>query len=400
MRFALLTAGLMLAASAHAQKAPPPAAGNDVIVVTGVSLDDAKAALAACLARACPPDQDIAATIAVAEIQFVDGDYLDARRTLRASARRNRRHGDVYPVPVSNLLRADARVSSHLGDPDARRSRTLDVVTVLKSGLGGDSPDAMVAEIELGDMFAGYPRLIMAEEIYDRVADRARRLGHPKLEGFARLRVANMYAQAAEFLDEYRHRANRELAELIETSDPRQRVFALAGRVIKARLDARDGDSAAIDRLIGELRREPLGPKPTLVYSEPIDLSGGADGGSAAPIVSMRSVTNQWIDVAFWVGTDGRTQDVEVLRRSPTASQFWIEPVLKAIRSRRYLPGQAEPGDPGALRVERYTCTYPLSSILESRIKVRSTTPKIEMLDLTEENGVARPVGGISPSAN
>lgn len=93
----------------------PAAATAPDIVVTGPSLAKAKAVLAACLQEHCPPDKDIDATLAVAETQFVAGDYAAARTTLLKSIGRKHRYAKTYPVLVSDLPRSNSRVAAHLG---------------------------------------------------------------------------------------------------------------------------------------------------------------------------------------------------------------------------------------------------------------------------------------------
>ena len=95
------------------------------IVVTARSIKDTEADLKACLARKCPPDQDIKATLAHAENQFVAGDYRNARSTLVNSLGRNRRHKGKYPVEVSDLLRANGNVATHLGELTFTESQFL-----------------------------------------------------------------------------------------------------------------------------------------------------------------------------------------------------------------------------------------------------------------------------------
>jgi hypothetical protein len=67
-----------LAAASPCLAADPPA---QTIVVTGASLAETGRRLAGCLARHCPPDEDIAATLAHAENLFVAGDYRQAHAT-------------------------------------------------------------------------------------------------------------------------------------------------------------------------------------------------------------------------------------------------------------------------------------------------------------------------------
>ena len=78
-----LTAVLLLAGVSI-----PAAAQNDSkreIVVTARSLKDTEADLKACLARKCPPDQDIKATLAHAENVSTDCNFSAGRCQLAGS---------------------------------------------------------------------------------------------------------------------------------------------------------------------------------------------------------------------------------------------------------------------------------------------------------------------------
>lgn len=174
----------------QAPRMPPGAVANGPeVVVTAVPLKDAQAALAACLAQHCPPDKDIEATLAVAELQFVAGDYKDARGVMLKSIARNHRFAKTYPVAVSDVLRANSRVAAHLGETDAYHSGALDVVSALKAGLPETDERVLGAQIELADSFAKTGRPEAAVELYRRVAKRAHASGHPRAEGYALLRL-------------------------------------------------------------------------------------------------------------------------------------------------------------------------------------------------------------------
>ena len=122
MRKVLFLALLLSAAPALAQQ-PANAGDNQTITVTGRRIADYRAALAACLARHCPVNEDVDATLALAEVEFEAGQYADARRDVAASLGRNRRQGAAFPEPVADLYRARARVARHLGlDDEAVRS--------------------------------------------------------------------------------------------------------------------------------------------------------------------------------------------------------------------------------------------------------------------------------------
>ena len=66
LRSCLLCSALALALPAAAQNAPSQNDGQ-TIVVTGQRLEDTRRALEACLARKCPPLEDMAATMAHTE---------------------------------------------------------------------------------------------------------------------------------------------------------------------------------------------------------------------------------------------------------------------------------------------------------------------------------------------
>ena len=129
-RLTVAVAALLLALPAASVAAP-----EDTIVVTAKSLKQTEADLAACIARNCPPDEDVKATLAHAENQFVGGAYKGARGTLLQSVSRNRKHGAQYPVPVSDLYRGNARVAAHLGEASDFQSSTIASRDVLKKGV-------------------------------------------------------------------------------------------------------------------------------------------------------------------------------------------------------------------------------------------------------------------------
>src|SRR5690349_18093767 len=99
--FLLAASGTAVAQSPQSHKACPDA--PQTIVVIGDRVADLRRRLAACLPRHCPPNEDIDATTALAELLFDNGEYRDARTVLLASIGRNRRDAAHYPEPVSDL---------------------------------------------------------------------------------------------------------------------------------------------------------------------------------------------------------------------------------------------------------------------------------------------------------
>ena len=105
------------------------------IVVVGRRVEDSARALAACIARQCPPKEEIDASLAHAEDQFLAGDYPEAQRTLAKARGRNMRYKRELPVEVGDLLRASGRMLAVNGQRDAARITAIDSLDALKSGL-------------------------------------------------------------------------------------------------------------------------------------------------------------------------------------------------------------------------------------------------------------------------
>ncbi|MEZ0242234.1 MAG: hypothetical protein ACAH11_02585 [Sphingomonas sp.] len=386
----ILAAALLWAVPAAAQD---DGSQNPTIVVTGQSLADSERALRDCIARNCPPDEEAAATIAHAENQFVAGDYKAARATLLRGSGRLKRHGREYPVPVSDLLRANSRVAAHLGEGEAYRVGALDVLATLKSGLGEDDPRVLVARVEVADSLAQFGRFDLAEQRYNDVIRQARRLNLPVVEGFAMLRIASMRAQMAEEdPSKWRKRAYESIDALINSPKPEHKPFARAASVLRTRLAVQSGDKAAVDRMIADMRSHPTS-QPVLLYAESIKPPQQSGRAGANGSVTMRGATqdfdDQWVDISFWVSPDGTTTDVDVLRQSDHFDSAWAAPIMASIRTRRYAPLKLDPSDPGILRVERYTLTSRWTTNTGSRLRDREATPRIEMLDLSAEDPAA-----------
>lgn len=372
------------------------AAKEREIVVTGRSLKDTAEVLAACLARTCPPDQDVAATLAHAENLFISGNYDDARSTLLRSVSRNKKHGKSYPVPVSDLLRANGRISEHMGEAKSYQTSVLDMRDTLKKGLGDNDPRTLVAQVEVGDSRAklGYP--FEAERIYEDVQKRAIALGHPRVAMYARLRVAILkYALAEELDDPSARKAGRaRLEDIIKNPLPGAADFSLAARVMLARADRKEGRTGSTEDIVREFASSGGATRPVLLFSEPIerfDLSGDPSGGEGSNVslnrLTLTDVGDRWVDIGFWVNPDGRVADIEVLRGQ--GPRDWLKPVIAHLNSRTYAPLKKDGNDaaPGFYLIERYTMTARWQDdTTGTRMRRREVTPRIERLDITPED--------------
>lgn len=376
------------AVSVSAQSTPPAAAAQGDVVVTGVRLKDSEAALKTCVARGCPPDEDIRATLAHAENQFVAGDYGAANRTLAASIRRNGDAAKRYPVPVSDLYRAHSRVAINLGEANAFRFSTLSSLDALKAGLSSDDRRVLAQRIEVADMFA---RLGLAEQALDGyrgVAKDADKAHNMLMVGYARLRLATLYSVLADVDEQggYAARSADAIRWLLDNRAPELAAFRGAAELLSARRSARAGDAAAIDRLVARYARSTT--RPVLLYAPPLqtETSGRAkEGGSTTSMMAVGSFENQWVDVSFWVTPQGKVSDAAILRESSTLDRSWVKPIVAGIAQRRYAPLKMDAAEPGLLRVERYTQTAHWMDATGTRIRQREAIPRIEMVDLTAD---------------
>jgi tetratricopeptide (TPR) repeat protein len=397
MRRAFLLAFLAaLPAAAMAQPREAPPQGQDV-VVTGIRIQDYRDRLAACLARRCPPNEDIDATTALAESLFVAGEYRDARTALRASIGRNRDEAARYPEPVSDLYRANARVARHLGlDQDAQTS-TREILRALRAGLPQEDHRHFTARLEIAQSLIAFGQYDQARRALAELAERARAAGRDDVVASAELRGLWLsYLQAPT------GSAQRELAALSRSTDPRRSIGA---KILLVRIYGERGQRARADALIAELGRS--SQRRQLLFNPPFQL-GTEDLAPTHDEVVRQGRTmdtsigrnpgnmeDKWIDVAFWIQPDGSVTGLEIVRGDGARS--WADPLLESIRRRRY--SQAA-GTEGTYRVERYTYTSGLEMRAGSHIMQRSPRARVEYFDLgggapsepppsaTRENGV------------
>lgn len=369
----------------------PPAPAKD-IVVTGRRLDSTARTLADCIARRCPTDEDARATLAHAENQFVAGDYADARRTLQGAINRNKRFAKDHPVPVADLMRANARMNAHLGEAELARFGQIDSLVALKAGLPANDGRVLVQRMEVAAADARRGQAEPALQAYLGIAEDARRAGLPTVEGYARLRRVILLAAIS--ASDKGYASDLKAAVRWFGDRPDLGSFKVAADLIAAQAAARKGDTAAIDALIA--RQGVATRRPRLLFA-PVDVAQdngrSADGGSDTNALTIDDYEGQWADVSFWVKPDGRVADVDILRAGPRLDARWVRPITARIAQRRYAPLAMAPDEPGLLRVERYTLIADLTATTRSRIRVRSSAARVEMIDLTAEPP-ATPGGG------
>jgi hypothetical protein len=372
---------------AFASQSPGAPAVDPTITVAGRRI---VAEHDACAKGGCPPVRDANATLAYAQQRLLAGDYKGSRRALQAALRRQAGAAKTHPLAVSALYDADSTLALHTGNHiDARRSG-LKSVALLRGVYAPGDPRLIAARVRAGDLEAkvgGFDALANADLAYDAAAREARRAGHATLADAIELRRAWLLTQQGQAAA-----AQNRLVRYADdpSSQPKLRLLAavLAARVARDR-----GDAGTSDRMLALVGQQPAGAKPLLLSGPDMNVMSLAgvlaerrkfnDDVSQFEPTSTTVVPLRWVDVGFWIRPNGRVEEAEILRGSP--SRDWARPVLAAIEGRRYAATDAAPGDPGSYRLERYTHTAEAVVPKGSLIKRRAGAVLVRRLDITDD---------------
>ncbi len=381
----LLVAVLLVSpAVTHAQD------DNDkqVVVVTGKPLAQTESELKACLARKCPPREDIDASLAHAENQFIAGEYRAARSTLASARGRNARYASQYPVEVSDLTRAYGRLTDLDGDRNLSRLLQVESLDALKAGLDKDDSRVLMQRLATGDEYAGAGRIVAAIDVYRKVARQADKAQLPQVRGHAMFREAMLYGVVSEVRAEYRDTTERAIKRIERTSEPELKPFREAAGMLRASLVSARGDKQAIDKAVASIATKV--DKPVLIYAPTVELDEfnvettrtGYTTGIGLATEGLYTGP-QWIDVRFRIAADGTVHDVETLRQSDTVNGVWPKRVHEALAGRRYAPLRLAPEDDGLERIERFTMVFDTHVPTGSRLRSRQLTGRLTSVDLT-----------------
>lgn len=360
-----------------AQVGSSSAASSDEVIVIGRR---AEQDLAACLARNCPPSEDIELSLQASVDQFADGRYDDARRNLQRAIRRNRDHAAALPGPVSSLYATLATVAQHEGDSRLWLSSARNNVQVLRSHLGDTHSATLLQELAFGDNLV---RLLVpdsADATYKAVQRRAVQGGDSDLAAGAAFRRAWLALMLK------RDRAAERLAdEAVALSGADNRLMSEMREILRARIAIRNGDDGAIDTLAAQLRQSAV-EEPRLLFEPP------SDPISDRLLSSVQE--NPWsdarvriADVGYWIRPDGRTAEAEMLRDSGMGQ--WATVILRQLSGRRYIPLDLEPGHPGVYRIDRFTVRGTIDKPTGSRIARRTGDLTLHVVDLTETDAMS-----------
>ena len=346
-------------------------------MVTGERIRDLRAALAACIARHCPPNEDVDASLAVAEAEFVNGDYNEAHEAIRGSLQRNGRFAATYPEPVADLFRSSARVLSHLGRDDRAEHATRNILATLRRGIPTEDHRHFTARLEMAEFLLRHRDVDGGRRELRELAAVARAAGRSDVAKAAEMRLLRI-----DDLTTPNGAARRRLLQFAESTDPTLRYEMLTSRLYLAARFREAGDIARADAFLASIPR-PQGDSRALLYSPPYDLvtrEHGRDGDSSGNVLNRLSDVgdDEWIDVAYWITPEGRVSDLEVVRSGRPWD--WARPLLASIGNRRY---SASADGSASYRLERYTYTSDFETVTGSRIAQRARRARVEVLDLT-----------------
>lgn len=354
---------------------PPPAVPAEEIVVVGHRATDA---LAACLARQCPPAEDVEASLQASVEQFTAGRYDDARQTLQRAIRRNRAHAATLPGPVSSLYATLATVAEHEGDSNLWTSAARTNVELLRRHVGLSVPGTLLEEISFTDALIATGSLSNASDNLVRVERLALAAGHPDIAAGAAYRRAWLA---------FARRDDRSAAKLadhaVAIAGPGKAEVAGLSDILKSRIAARKGDKGAIDALAARTPPKDT-QRPTLLFSRPVE-----DINPRTSIMSgsWNDSDIRFADVGYWIRPDGRTDGAEILQTSGLGQ--WEGAVLKQVATRRYAGLKLPAGDPGIYRVDRFTIRATMGVPTGSRIKQRMGRLTTHIVDLTETEAMS-----------
>ena len=359
-----------------AQTVSPAPVPSQEIVVIGRR---AEQQMAACLARDCPPAEEIEASLDASVEQFADGRYADARRTLQRAIRRNRDRAAELPGPVSSLYATLATVAEHEGDTNLWRSSAWNNVRVLRRHVGEDNGATLREELSYADTLIGLGAVNAAASAYHSVQRKAAESGKPKLAAGAAFRRAWLA------LIRGRDREAERLAdEAVSIGGANDRLMVEAREILRTRIAIRRGDDSAVDALAARLRQSPFNA-PVLLFAPPVE-DINPFRASAVAQDPWHDSQLRFADVGYWIRPDGRTAEVEILRNSGLGG--WAPGILRQLGKRRYMPLDVEAGHPGIYRIDRFTVRGTKGVPTGSHIARRMGNLSIHVIDLTETNAM------------
>lgn len=369
---------LLLLTAFHQDDPAKPTEVAPVVVVA--ERGRALAELRRCLARGCPPVEDMTLSLQAADLEFEAGAYAAAQRLLDATLERNRANVAQAPVLHAGLQRANARILMHLGDKAKAIYAAAQIPAAMREGFATDSPRVLEARLEFADILGKLGEVERARRSYAALRSDALRAGVRSIVEMVDLRRALLLtATQGRWSSATALRRMSDDAGLLP-------MTRLAAAVLAVREGGGDEDALRrLSQLSVALQAGAVGPP--LLYSPAIPVADWRQPQAVESRVGTRDMRviasgTDWADVGFWITPEGRVEDAAVLRSR--AARTWQEQVLRAVRQRRYGPREGDAAE-RLLRIERYTLVHywnpePAGG---SHIRTRSSLATLETLDMT-----------------
>jgi hypothetical protein len=366
--------GPLLLLLAQVAAAPNPQT-NDVIVVGR----RAEKELAACLARNCPPAQEVEASLQASVEQFADGRYPDARSTLQRAIARNKRYAATLPGPVSSLYATLATVAEHEGDAQLWRTASRNNLLTLREQLGETNVATMREELQFADDMVSQGSWRLGDDTYAKIQRRAVAGGRNDIAAAAAFRRAWLALALTRTRD-----AERFADEAVTLAGPGDATMAQLREIVRTRIAIRKGDDGAVDALAARIRQANDG-RPTLLYAPPVE-----DINPPPQLVDngmQRDRGIRFADVGYWIRPDGTVVDAELLRTNGLGQ--WSPVILKHVRARRYVPLRLTEGQPGLYRIDRFSVRGTMGTPIGTRLSQRMGPLSVHIIDLTETEAMS-----------
>lgn len=357
------------------------------IIVRGQRADRA---LAKCLQRGCHVPDDVRLTMALAEAQFGQGQYRDARDTLRRAIKRTKGETAAYPRQISALYEATATINRHIGDMEGYRNAVIAQTKLLREDVDENDLQRRMLPLTLGDSWMDRGQWRQALALYTDAQRKYAQEGDVRLASLAGLRRVSLMLARDDVAG-----ARRALSEIPEASVSQDDVVMSIRAILAARIAKASGHDDEVDRVVETLRTDVSQP-PIVAQEAPLNDSAQDVSNETQRIadllVSQSGAAGgepiRWVDVSYLVRPDGRVTDVEILRGK--GDRRWAAPYVAQIASRRYLPITLTDGRPGLYRLERLTRRAKLIVPTGSFIRQPAGQISVERQDLTRYDVVSK----------
>lgn len=368
---------LMLAALTQVA-APQPTKADDIIVIG----NRAEKELAACLARNCPPAEEVEKSLQASVEQFGAARYDDAQQTLQRAIGRNRRYAAQLPGPVSSLYATLATVAEHQGREDLWRSAARENVSLLRQYVGETRPETLQQELAFADTITGLQNFQLASGMYRSIQEKAAGSGQRELAAVSAFRRAWLA-----MLEERDDQAVRLADQAVAIAGPDDKITPQLGQILRARIAIRRGDKDAVDQLASTLRQSATSTPRMLWQPKLEDLNLSSDLGFFNTNVRLKGSDLMYADVGYWVRPDGRTSGVEILRTSGLGQ--WSGAITRQVSGRRYIPLDLPASSQGIYRIDRFTVRAAFDVPTGTRIAQRMGRMEVHIIDLTDTDAMS-----------